>query len=763
MLTSRRGMEDPSADALVDELAQLGATATIVACNVGDLHSMKQVMAMFNDERPLRGVVHAAGVIDDGVLSVMTPQRCATVFGPKIDGAWHLHQLTRDMDLDLFVMFSSISGILGMMGQGNYAAVNIFLDMLAHLRRAQHLPATSVAYGAWEGEGMAAGLTGKPTLTRLAKFGLDPLRPEEGLDLLEQAVRSGRALTVAAALDPERLQSYFEEEEVGRGGIPPIYRTLLSQQDGGKSVSGSKVKKDGQDWDLRKALSGAAPEQHADIALAMVRETVAKTLRFSSLDQVNVDVPLQDIGFDSLTAVLMRNQLAKVTSLKTLSASSITWEIPNVRELSRFLLSQLQLQAQEDGLLSAAAVEQPANGVTLSEAASSLDMAAVENGCVDPDLAFDNIGEVQRPEAVFVTGATGFLGAFILHELLELGIAAHCLVRAEDVDKGKQRLIAALDSYDLWNPNYAPLLNPIVGDIAQPLFGLTDVAFDYLADQVDSICHSGALIDWMRPLSDYIGPNVVSMHEVLRLASRGRGKAIHLISTLATLPIYLGYEVTKQDREYGYSTSKYRAERMVAAARWRGAKASVYRVPFITASAATGHFRLDRGDLLHNLIAGSIELGSFPSLDIDLSAALPVDYLCKTIVAVMVQDRSRIGHDFDFINKNAVSCNHFFELMGATASGDGRHTLLPFAQWRQRALAYAAAHPKSPLARIAAVVDGLTDERAAFAMLTGLPTGEHVFGGDVYPAPLVDEQLVQRYQDRIDAVSTVRSTVDVAV
>ncbi|CAD6592399.1 MAG: hypothetical protein ASARMPRED_006249 [Alectoria sarmentosa] len=761
VLTSRRGIEAPDAKALVNELMQLGATATIVACNVGDLNSLKSVMAMFTKERPLRGVIHAAGVVDNGVLSTMTPQRCATTFASKVDGAWNLHQLTRDMDLDLFVMFSSISGVLGMVGLGNYAAANTFLDTLAHFRQAQRLPATSVAYGVWGGVGMAAGLTGRTTLTHLAKFGLEPLKPQEGLDLLEEAVRSGRALTVAAALDLQRLQSYLEEEEAGRGGISTLYRTLFSHQQSGKSNSGSKARTGGRDWDLRKALSEAAPEKYAVIVLAMVRETVAKALGFASSDHVDVDVPLQDIGFDSLTAVLMRNQLAKLTSLETLSAGSITWNFPNLRALSQFLLSELRLQAQEGSLVSNAAVEQSASGAALATAASGLDMAAVTKGCLDPNLAFDNLGKVQRPKSVFVTGATGFLGSFILHELLELGISAHCLVRAKGVEHGKQRLLAALASYDLWKPEFAPLLNPVVGDIAQPLFGLVEAAFDQLADHVDAICHSGALVDWMRPLGDYIGPNVVSMHEVLRLASRGPSKAVHFISTLATLPMHLGYKVTEQDREYGYSTSKYMAECMLAAARWRGANASVYRVPFVTASTATGHFRLDRGDFLHNLIAGSIELGSFPSLDVDLSVVQPVDYLCRTIVAVMVKDRSRIGHDFDFINKYAVSCNHFFKLMGAAAGGDGGHELLPFTQWRQRALAYAAAHPTSSLARIAAVVDGLTNESAASAMLKGLPAGEHVFGGDVYPAPLVNEQLVRRYRDRIDAVTVVTSTAKI--
>ncbi|KAF3020741.1 hypothetical protein E8E15_003169 [Penicillium rubens] len=221
-------------------------------------------------------------------------------------------------------------------------------------------------------------------------------------------------------------------------------------------------------------------------------------------------------------------------------------------------------------------------------------MEAVGKGYLDPDITFDNIDEAQRPRSVFIAGATGFVGAFILRELFELGIV------------GKQRLVESLASYDIWKPDYASLLNPVVGDAAKPLFGLANAAFDELANCVDAICHSGALVDWMRPLHDYIGPNVISTHEVLRLASRGRGKAVHVISTLATLPIYLGYQVPESEREYGYSTSKYIAERMVAAARWRGAKASVYRVPFVAASAATGHFRVDRGDFLHNLIAGSI-------------------------------------------------------------------------------------------------------------------------------------------------------------
>jgi thioester reductase-like protein len=321
-------------------------------------------------------------------------------------------------------------------------------------------------------------------------------------------------------------------------------------------------------------------------------------------------------------------------------------------------------------------------------------------------------------------------------------------VRASGINHARQRLVDTLESYGLWKSDYALLLNAVVGDMARPLLGLSKEVFDDLADRVDAICHSGALVDWMRPMEDYVGPNILSTQEVLRLASCSRGKAVHLVSTVATVPRYLGYDVSENEYEYGYATSKFMAERLVAAARWRGARASVYRMPFVTASSSNGHFRLDRGDFLHNLIAGSIEMGSFPSLDGNLSMVLPVDYLCKTVVSIVTQDLSRIGQDFDFANTHAPTFNYFFKLMVAARAG---HEVVPFSRWREQALAYAAAHPTSPLARIAAVLDGCNNEIAGAMFKTPL-LGEHVFGDSEYPVPPMNKQFVQKYIDQIRAM-----------
>ena len=232
VLISRRGMDTPSADLYVKQLSQLGATASVIACDVGDFNSLKSVLTIFNQNRPLLGVIHTAGVVDNGVLSTMTAKRCATTFRPKVNGAWNLHLLTQHMNLNFFMMFSSISGVLGMPGLGNYAAANTFLDALAYWRQAQSLPATSVAYGVWAGDGMALGLTGRTTLAHLAKFGLDALIPEDGLKLLGQALSSGRPLTVGAALDHERLGAYFQGSSVLDGdAVPSLYRLLLQPQE----------------------------------------------------------------------------------------------------------------------------------------------------------------------------------------------------------------------------------------------------------------------------------------------------------------------------------------------------------------------------------------------------------------------------------------------------------------------------------------------------------------------------------------------------
>jgi amino acid adenylation domain-containing protein/thioester reductase-like protein len=739
VLISRQGMDTPGADVFVKELAESGSKISVVACDIADFQNLEEVMSMFSKARPLRGVVHTAGLLDDGALQDLTPERFARVLAPKVKGAWNLHQLTQGMDMDLFLLFSSVSGIIGTPGQANYAAANTFLDALAQLRHAQRLPASSVCYGPWGGAGMAGRLSGA-NLGRWTRMGFGLLDPNEGLELTAKAIQSGRALTLVAALNPRPLHVFLSE----RGeGVLSLCKSLMDQTD--NKVEPNKSSASLQD--LREALRCSLPGKHHEVVLSMVRATVAQALGFARPNDVDPDQPLQDVGIDSLTAVLVRNQLVKLTNLKL--SARFAFQYPNLRALSQFLVVSLQEDMAHLDESNDSGTSTPPTSVGSQSAATTIDIASIKKGHLEAAMSFRSTQDTKSPEAVLVTGATGFVGAFIAGRLLELGISVYCLVRAESPQKARQRLLDTFVGQQLWKSNYEPLLHAVVGDLTQPLLGLSEDLFEDLADNIDSICHSGGLVDWVRPLEDYLGPNIVSTHEILRLASQGREKTVHFISTMSTLPKYMGLELVEGEGEYGYATSKYMAERMVAAARWRGAKASVYRLPFVTASASSGCFRLERGDFMHSLISGCLEMGSFPSLDADLAAVLPVDYLANTIVTMMTSDLSRIGKDYDFANSNPLSFNEFWRLLGAAST---QQPIVDFVTWRERAFDHVATYPQSPLARIIPLIDGVSDAKSAAAFVTGPMVGRDVLGGEDYPVPMMDQQAAHNYVACIDAM-----------
>ncbi|KAI1368096.1 hypothetical protein F5Y08DRAFT_347525 [Xylaria arbuscula] len=734
VLISRHGMKATGAKALVAELSGTSRT-TVIAGDVADPNFIQSIMASFNDDRPLRGVIHASGIADAGVFATMTPERFETALLPKVDGAWFIHQHSKDLDLDAFIMFSSVSGVIGIPTLANYAAANTFLDALAALRRAQGLPATSIAYGAWAGDGMASRLSSSAN-AHLARMGLDFVTPDRGLEVLEQAVKSTRALTVAVPLHLKVLQGYIEEQ----GDVPPLFNTLLAVDD-------IKTKKP---RDIAAVLNDAQPDEQANITLNIIREVVSKVLAFKHSHQIDVDRPLQEIGVDSLAAVQIRNSLRTLTGcMLSINAISIS---PSLRQLGKSLLSQLQdVEASSSTVNSHSAA--PAN--TVSESVH-LDPQLLLKGSLDSSFEFENVksdssnsaSRMVCPQSVLLTGGTGFVGAFILCGLLKQGITTFCLVRTHN-DDAKQRIVSTLKDYNLWEPSFTSFIRPIVGDIAKPFLGLNPEAFDDLAEIVDAVCHCGGLVDLLRPLNDYIGPNIVSTHEVLRLASRGRAKSVHLVSTISTIPKHMGLGLSEKDQEYGYGTSKFAAEMMVSAARWRGAKASIYRLPYVTALSSTGEFRRDRGDFLHNIIVGSLEIGCLPSLNpcVSMSSVLPVDYLSSIIVSAMTQEQGRSGRDYDFINTRAPSYNDFFELIRHNASGV--KDCVKFSVWKQLAEDYARAHPASSLARVAVVLEKHTDATAGELFKGRSYVRENVLGGDICPAPPLDANFVRTYLDRI--------------
>ncbi|MGW4057239.1 beta-ketoacyl synthase N-terminal-like domain-containing protein [Amycolatopsis sp. NPDC004747] len=321
VLASRRGLDADGAKDLVTDLAGEGADVSVVACDLAD---RAQVAALLDEHRPA-SVIHTAGVLDDGVIGTLTRERLAKVFAPKVDAVRHLDELTRDRDLDAFVVFSSGSGVFGSPGQGNYAAANAFLDAAMASRRAAGLPGLSLAWGLWaQATGMTAHLGGTDQ-ARMSRGGVRPITAGEGMALFDAALGAQPPLLVPVKLD-------LREVRAG-GAVPHLLRGLV--RTGRRQAQGASTVDDS----LKRRLAGlAAPDQEA-LLVDLVRNQVAAVLGHAGPDAVRADTAFKDAGFDSLTSVDLRNRLRESTGLKL--PATLAFDYPTPLVLARHLRDEL--------------------------------------------------------------------------------------------------------------------------------------------------------------------------------------------------------------------------------------------------------------------------------------------------------------------------------------------------------------------------------------------------------------------------------------
>ncbi|HTA15512.1 MAG TPA: type I polyketide synthase, partial [Solirubrobacteraceae bacterium] len=326
LLVSRRGPHAQGAERLVEELSELGAQVEIAACDVAERAQLQQLIEAISPEHPLRMAVHAAGVLDDGVIGSLTPERIDAVLTPKVDAAWHLHELTRELGCCELVLFSSVSGVLGSAGQGNYAAANAFLDALACRRRAQGLAGVSIAWGLWaDADGMGGALS-ETDLARATRTGMIALGSEEGLALFDAARSHGQALMVPVRLDLAALRAQ------ARAGMAP---TLLSGLVRGVARR-SEREIDGSPADR---LAGLPKDERERAVQQLVRSETAGVLGHSSTEAIQVELAFKELGFDSLVGVELRNRLGQLTGLKL--PVTLVFDHPSPAAVTRYLLGEL--------------------------------------------------------------------------------------------------------------------------------------------------------------------------------------------------------------------------------------------------------------------------------------------------------------------------------------------------------------------------------------------------------------------------------------
>ncbi|MFF2411950.1 SDR family NAD(P)-dependent oxidoreductase, partial [Streptomyces sp. NPDC058092] len=322
LLVSRRGTAAEGVTELVAELTGLGAQVDVAACDVTDRDALAQLITSL--ERPLTAVVHAAGILDDATIETLTPDQLARVLGPKAEAALHLDELTADLDLASFVLFSSVAALIGSPGQGNYAAANATLDALAARRQAAGLPATSLAWGLWTEAGGMGGTLDEAELARLERAGMGGLSAEQGLELYDAALRLDSAVLV-----PVRLEQSALRDQARSGLLPALLRGLVR-------IPARRTQT--TDGSLAQRLAETAEADRPRLVLELVRAQAAAALGHASAETVDPGRAFKDLGLDSLGAVELRNRLTQASGVRL--PSTLVFDHPTPQAVAEFLLAE---------------------------------------------------------------------------------------------------------------------------------------------------------------------------------------------------------------------------------------------------------------------------------------------------------------------------------------------------------------------------------------------------------------------------------------
>ncbi|MFI7136043.1 SDR family NAD(P)-dependent oxidoreductase, partial [Nonomuraea sp. NPDC050153] len=330
LLASRRGEQAPDADQLRTDLEAAGATVEIAACDLSDPGQVSELLQSVPAERPLTAVFHTAGVLDDGVVTSLTPDKLDRVLRPKADAAWHLHQGTQHLDLAAFVLYSSSAATLDSAGQGNYSAANAFLDALATHRQSAGLPAQSLAWGLWAPEtgGMTRQLA-KLDLDRLARSGFTAMGAVDGMRLLDVALTRPEPFLVPLPINTRILSTRHD-------GVPAILRGL-ARTPTRRAAHAGRASDGGSALEQRLAGLPVAEQEH--VLVSLVCAEAAAVLGHASGEEIQVGRPFKDLGFDSLTSVELRNRLSRAAGMKL--PATLVFDHPTPNALAAHLLQRV--------------------------------------------------------------------------------------------------------------------------------------------------------------------------------------------------------------------------------------------------------------------------------------------------------------------------------------------------------------------------------------------------------------------------------------
>ncbi|MFA6110723.1 MAG: thioester reductase domain-containing protein [Candidatus Latescibacterota bacterium] len=686
-----RSAPNTEARAALAELTRAGVEVWVVQGDVAALLDLKAVVP--SGAPPLRGVVHAAGALADGVFVQQEWDRFAEALRPKVDGAWRLHVLTADQPLDFFVLFSSAAAVLGSAGQSGYGAANAFLDALAAHRRLHGRPALSVNWGPWAGPGMVTRLEAQTDRTPFP--GMGRLEPERALALLGELLDQGAGPQVVAL--PVRWPAFLQAHPEARG-LPLLEAVLPAPEALGPATATSAGPR------RTDLIAGTAEGQQAGLE-AYLLEVLARVLNCAVTD-LDAATPIERFGLDSLMQVELANHLRQDLGLGL--PTSLALESTTVRDLAAILAESLA-RGGEPGEVSPV----PSDGALVAELEADIRL--------DPEVRAVSLPPAPAPATeVLLTGATGFVGAYLLEELLRQTRArVWCLARADSAATAHRRVMENLAAYGLQaDPDRVV---GVAGDLEVPGLGLEPGIHAELAKQVAEIWHAGARVSFLQPYRELAAANVFSVTEVLRLATRTVLKPVHFVSTLGMLtsawrdpaavvaeegPVAHGAGLPN-----GYEQSKWVAEAVLHLARERGVPVTIYRPGLLTGDSRTGEYRNTR-DFVSRMLKGCIELGIMPALD-NLLELAPVDFAARAMVAIAASPEHR-GRTFHVNHPEPATAGELAAWLGEAGY---RVELVPFIEWKERLFSRVAAGDTTALGPYLDFLRPLSEAQAALPAL----------------------------------------------
>ncbi|MFE2753904.1 type I polyketide synthase [Actinosynnema sp. NPDC059335] len=647
LLVSRRGAAAPGAEELRADLVAAGASVDIVGGDVTDEAVLAGILA--RAAAPVSVVLHTAGVLDDTAFPTLTPERLDAVLRPKVTTAWHLHRLVPDAH---HVHFSSIAATVGGPGQANYAAANTFLDAVAHFRVANGHPSTSIAWGLWSmPTGMGSGLS-EVDLARIARSGFRAITAADGPHLLDAALATGLPAVVATPLDVAAMRA--------SGRVPALFADLVrtpARRRAGNNATPAVPP--------AEQLAALAPDERYDLLLDRVGAEVAAVLGTSSPPEPTR--PFTELGFDSLTSVELRNRL--IAAIGTPLPATLVFDHPSPHAVAEHLSDLL-----------APSAEAPVR--------AEVDFAAEVRLADDVRPAAEVLTHAADPREVLLTGATGFLGAFLLRDVLRTTAArVHCVVRAADPADGLARIADNLRWYRLDGEVDLSRVVVHAGDLARPRLGLAEEVFDALSRSVDVVYHAGATVNWLQPYAALKAANVTGTEEVLRLAAAHRTVPVHFLSSTGVFdqPVEPGVPLRVDDvpgppelLSNGYRQTKWVAEKMIDLARDRGLPVSVYRVDVVSGDQVNGACQTK--DFLWLSLKGILQGRAVPAGLAGRFHLVPVDYASAAVTHLATRPEAA-GRTFHVSNPNPI---RYREMIAHLRDAGYDLRELDWPQWRDR-------------------------------------------------------------------------------